>query len=295
MLRLIGVPYHLGRVGVGMGAGPLRLLAAGATDALRRLGHDLEIEDVERGAAFAHEVGAHFAVLASVSRSTSRAVDEGAFPFVLGGNCSTVLGVVAGTGLGARGGVVWFDAHADANTPETTETGFLDGMPVAVLVGRCWSRLAAGIPAFVPLPEDRVLLAGVRDVDESEQRLVSASGMSLVGPDGVGGEGTLFCSALDALAKRVDSVHVHVDLDVIDTSDGYANEFACSGGPRLDDLLAAIRSVRARCAVNSVSLTSFNPDADSDGRALASALRIVGALGELVPVVSAHREGGTAR
>lgn len=295
MLRVLGVAYHLGRAGVGMGGGPLRLLASGATDALRRQGHALEVSDVEREAPFTNEVMAHFDVLASVARSTRRAVDEGVFPFVLGGNCGTVLGVVAGVGRGERGGVVWFDAHADANTPETTESGFLDGMPVAVLVGRCWSRLAAGIPGFAPLPEDQVLLAGVRDMDESEQRLVTSSGLSMVGPAGVAGAGSLFCSALEALAGRVDSVHVHVDLDVIDTSDGYANEFAADGGPRLGDLLEAIRSIRERCAVNSVSLTSFDPDVDVDGRALESALQIVAALGELVPDVSARPEAGTAR
>lgn len=193
-----------------------------------------------------------------------------------------MLGVVGGLGLADRGGVVWFDAHGDANTPETTDSGFLDGMPVAVLTGRCWTRLAAQIPGFVPLPDDRVLLAGVRSIDKDERELIDASEMALVSPEELSRDGR-FDRMLDELARRTDSVHVHIDLDVISLSDGRANEFATNDGPSLEALEDAIRSIARRCPINSISLTSYNPSSDVDGQALESAMRLLRALGEVGP------------
>lgn len=153
-------------------------------------------------------------------------------------SCSSVLGVVAGLGAGEVG-VIWFDAHADANTPETTSSGFLDGMPVAVLTGRCWSSIAAStIPGFVPLSDGRVVLAGVRSVDDDGQALLDTSQIGVVPAAGMA-DGAAFGKVLRGLSARVDSVHVHVDLDVIDLDDGRANEFAAAGGPTLDALDAA--------------------------------------------------------
>ena len=71
------------------------------------------------------------------------------FPLVLAGNCNAAVGVVAGLGPGAA--VLWCDAHADFNTPETTTGGFLDGMGLATVTGRCWTSMAARVPGFVPV------------------------------------------------------------------------------------------------------------------------------------------------
>lgn len=279
MIRLICVPYHLGRHRVGMGDGPSRLLAAGAAQELTLLGERVAVSEVVLPVPFEHEIGAHFALQRAVAEHVGQAVADNELPYVLGGNCSCVLGAVAGLGRGARIGVVWFDAHADANTPDTTASGFLDGMPVAVLTGRCWQGLAAAVPGFAPLPDDQVVLAGTRSVDRQEQVLLDSSGLTLVPPAKLSAEPGVG-PAVSGLAERVDSVHLHVDLDVIDTRDGHANEFAVDGGPSLAALDAAIRTVGAQIAVSSVSLTSYNPTVDIDGRALGSAMRLLTTLGE---------------
>ena len=284
MIRLVCAPYHLGRHRDGMGAGPERLLAAGAADRLRSAGHAVEVVHVDVLRAPDHETGAYFAVQRSVATATAQAAAADAFPLVLGGNCGCVLGAAAGAGRGDAGGVVWFDAHGDANTPETTESGFLDGMAVAVLTGRCWQGLATSVPGFVPLPDDHVLLAGVRSLDRHERRLVEAAGISVVGPAGLrAADGAPFARALDDLGARVSGVHVHVDLDVIDPGDGVANGFAVGDGPPLDALTAAVGAIGAALPVHGASLTSYDPAHDTDGRAAASALRLLDALASLAP------------
>lgn len=282
MISLLSVPYHLGRHGVGMGAGPDRMLTAGAEQVLADLGHQVTVEKVSIPGMFEHEIGAHFKLQADLGEQVRRASADRAFPVVLAGNCSSVLGVVAGLRLGQRGGVIWFDAHGDANTPETTTSGFLDGMPVAVLTGRCWTAIASAIPGFIPLADDHVVLAGVRDIDDDERALLDSSQIAVVPPSDLT-DGAPFAEAVSALATRVDSVHVHIDLDVIDLADGHANEFAAAGGPSLDALDAAIAQIGEHCEVNSVSLTSYNPSVDQDGRALQSGMRLLRTLGTLAP------------
>ena len=90
-------------------------------------------------------------------------VEEGRFPLVLAVNCFTSLGTVAG--LGRDVGVVWFDAHGDFNTPDTTTSGFLDGMGLAMLLGDGWRELRQTVEGLRPVPAEHALLVGARDID----------------------------------------------------------------------------------------------------------------------------------
>jgi arginase len=139
---LLSIPYDSGMRGARMGAGPDALLAAGLASRLTASGHevsDTAIELPESG--FFPEAQAAFALDRSLARTVSACIARGAFPMVLSGNCISCIGTVGGIGDPALG-AIWFDAHGDFNTPETTRSGFLDGMSLGTLTGRCWRALA---------------------------------------------------------------------------------------------------------------------------------------------------------
>jgi arginase len=140
-VRTIIAPYDSGYRGLRMGAGPDHLMEGGLPEMLR---------STERSTlSFAHvspevdppaEVATAFELDCLVSEQVREAVAGGEFPLVLSGNCNTAVGTISGLGASDLG-VVWFDAHADFNTPETTTTGFTDGRGLAVAVEHCWKAM----------------------------------------------------------------------------------------------------------------------------------------------------------
>jgi hypothetical protein len=162
-VRLIQVPYHLGRKGEVLGAGPAPLAHA--------IGGDSVV--VERPGEFRNEAKAVFEVVQALATAVRETVDDGLFPLILGGNCSSALGAV--TGLDRDVGVVWFDAHGDFHTPDSTPTGFLEGMVLALLTGEGWDELRRGLRT---VPPDRVVLVGARDFEPSEEERLARSAIT---------------------------------------------------------------------------------------------------------------------
>jgi arginase len=124
-------------------------------------GDHFAVDNVEVQGQVPLEVGTSFAVARRIAESVRQAVSSGAFPLVLAGNCLSCVGTLGGLGAPSPA-IIWLDAHGDFNTPETTVSGFLDGMALATAVGRCWGKLAATIPGFCPVPEKQVVLVGAR-------------------------------------------------------------------------------------------------------------------------------------
>ena len=271
-ILILAVPYDSGHRGLRMGGGPEHLLDNGLREALETRGRRVRSELVHAEGDLPAEVTTAFEFDRLVSRKVRAAVSEGEFPLVLSGNCNTSVGTLAGVGPEGLG-VVWFDAHADFNTPETTTTGFSDGMGVAVAVGHCWKAMAAGVPGFAPVLEENVLLVGTRDVDPAERERLDASEVGLVAADRIEREGLrALAVALDALRSRVGRVYVHLDLDVLDAGKvGKANEFASEGGLSAEELEAALGMVRERFAVAACGIASYDPAFDADGRILRTA------------------------
>src|SRR5262249_14904010 len=148
--HLLTVPYDSARRGERMGRGPDALLAAGVAEHLRGQGRAVVVERVETADAFPLEVGTTFDLVRRLAAGVRAALAAGHFPLVLAGNCFSALGTLAG--LGEEVGVAWFDCHGDFHTPETTPSGFLDGMALAGAVGLCWTKVAAAVPGFRPVP-----------------------------------------------------------------------------------------------------------------------------------------------
>jgi arginase len=273
-VRTIVVPYDSGQRGLRMGGGPDRLMDKGLPQMLRSENRpSLAFVDVVPEANPPAEVAVAFELDRLVSEQVREAHAKGEVPLVLSGNCNTSVGTLAGVGPEGLG-VVWFDAHADFNTPETTTTGFTDGMGLAIAVGHCWKKMAESVAGFSPMEEENVVLAGTRAVEPAEEERLSASGVAVVGADRIRREGLgALAVALDGLLGRVGRVYVHLDLDVLDpTKVGRANEFAPEGGLTAEDLETALGMVRERFSIAAAGIASYDPSFDADGRVLAAAL-----------------------
>jgi arginase len=263
-LHALVVPMDSGHRRWRMGAGPERLIERGVLDGARARGVDVTVERYDAKSTRG-EVGSAIEIAAWLSERVVAARGAGGFPLVLSGNCASSLGTVAGLTqrAGRQPGICWFDAHADFNTPETTESGFFDGMALAALAGRCWTRLTATIPGFRAVPEARVLLFGTRSLDDAEARLLAASAMRRVGARDDPGSTT---KQLAALRVPVRDVYVHVDLDALDPSEGTVNVYSCAGGFTRKRLVEIVGEVAATFDVAGLALTAYDPAFDRDNR-----------------------------
>lgn len=260
-LHALVVPYDSGFRGKRMGAGPERLLASGLFDGLTGL--DVTVTTFESSRGFRGEIGSAIEIQRWLAARVAAARADGAFPLVLAGNCMTAVGTVAGLQSRSRRvpGVCWFDAHADFNTPETTESGFLDGMALAMLTGRCWQRLKKSVP-LRPIPESQVLLFGARDVDPLERKALEASEIHWLKRLG---DAPLASEKLGAMRERFGEVYLHIDLDVLDESEGKANSYASKGGLTRARLQQLVQEIGASFHVGAAALTAYDPSCDPEG------------------------------
>jgi arginase len=270
-VQIFAVPFDTGRRDIRMGRGPARLLEGGFEAVWARHGHDVATEWIEVPPAGAGDVRTSFDLYRVLATRVRAAHAEQRFPIVLAGNCGVTVGAVAGLN-DVRPAVVWFDAHADFNTPETSPSGFLDGMAVAILTGRCWRPLTANISGFEPVPDARVALVGARDLDPPERDAIDASAIVQIGAD---------LHGLDELFSDAAAVWLHVDLDALDAAEGRANQFATSGGLTAAQLVDAVRRLASRLSIVGIAFTSYDPATDDDGRVGNAALKVATTLAEL--------------
>ena len=193
---------------------------------------------------------------------------------MVGGNCTAVPGMVGGLqrGLGAttRIGLVWFDAHGDFNTPRTTISGMLGGMPVAVVAGLCHPAWRAGAGQEVALPTDRIVMVDVRDLDPREEELINATDVtrtSITGPE--------LAAAVGRLAAETDLIYLHIDLDVLDQSLVPSHRTPAPGGPDVAQTVAAVETVLDTGAVGAFALVSACTTGPGGEVALASAIELL--------------------
>lgn len=271
-VEVIVVPWDSGRRAWRMGAGPLHLMERGLRERLAALGLDAHVTVVDPQGLPANDPTSAFAIGDEIARHVQRARAHRRFPLVLAGNCSSALGTVAGMGA-TSAGVVWFDAHGDFNTPETSTSGFLDGMALAMLTGRCALDRTAGISNFRVVPDEAVVHAGARDLDDAERPALERSGVRVVAPGSAISE--QLAAAVEGWPDAVVEAYVHVDLDVLDADEATVNEYAAAGGITLPDLLACIDAVATHVPIGAAALTALDPVADADGRATAAAFAVI--------------------
>lgn len=277
-IRLIVVPYEVGRLRDGVGKGPEHLLEAGAEEALRSAGADVTRVTLELTGKPSDEIDASFELIRMTAREVAAAMSAGEFPVVLSGSCAYPgVGVVNGLGE-VTPAVLWFDAHGDFNDPATGDSGYFDGMGISVLTGSAWQGMLATVDGAEPIPETAVLHVGGRDFDAPEVVRVEASELNLLTVDGLRGGGLPV--ALDSLRPEPSGIYLHLDLDVIDGEQVPVNIYGAPGGLTPGELEAAVASILETQPIRAVSLTAYDPEVDVGDAVPPIALRLLRALAE---------------
>jgi len=212
-----------------------------------------------------------FKLNAQLSKAISEIVNAGTFPIVLAGNCITSSGTASGLDSEDLH-MLWLDAHADFNTPETTESGYLDGMALSIACGRCWTRLSATNPRFRRVKEENVTLVGTRDLDGEEARTLSESKVTVFTPE------RLRKNSLqipDQIGPRDTELFIHLDADVLDADAGRANRFASKGGLLENEVNHLLSWAISSYQVVGLAIAAFDPGHDAAGSIKAILTRLI--------------------
>jgi arginase len=253
-----------------MGLGPARLAEVGVASIP---GVSLRAVEVEERP---FELGTTVRVLRSISEKVRLAAQDHCFPMLLAGGCISTVGALAGLNSDPSA-MIWFDAHADFNTPETTVSGFIDGMALAVASGRCWRNLTASIPGFHPVPERNLVLIGARHFDPEERQALEGSEITCL--DTLGSRSKGWEQALPAVLRKLpERVYLHVDLDVLDRSEAVVNEYSSPGGLTLTELLQIIGLIAHERALVGAAITAYDPAVDGDGKAANAGVAVANEL-----------------
>ena len=216
---------------------------------------------------------------AAIAATVAGAIRSGAAPVVTGGSCVSLPGVLGGLQQGygptARIGLIWFDAHGDFNTPKTSQSQMLGGMPVAVSAGLCYPtwREAAGLVA--PIPTDRIVMVDVRNLDPAERTLIEATDIRIVAVPDRTAETSPFAAAVADLAATVDHIYLHVDADVLDARYQPNHPTVEPDGPSLEDVNAALDAVLATGKVRAFGVVAVNPNGPDGPTSLASGMAMI--------------------
>lgn len=257
-ILLIDVPYDCGQFGARMGAGPAYLIERGLAESLRAAGYTVRRASVRLPDAFHTEWRALSVMQEQISRLIQQTHVSGERALILSGNCAPAALGVLSAGTSSNTAVIWLDAHADFNTPETSPSGFLDGMALAIAVGHCW-RACAPLFQTNPVPEEHVIQIGVRSVDDEERQRLERSRVHQSAADP-----TAVRRTLDVVSGPLRHAYVHLDLDVVDASELRANQYALNGGPSVESVAAIIAAAGARVPVDAAALTALDPSIDGE-------------------------------
>ena len=269
--RVILSPYDSGQCRRRMGCGPERIFESGMKALFGRLGIAFDSDEVKPENPFPSEISSTFQLCRQISKCVRDCCQEGIFPIVLSGNCNAAIGTVSGCGA-RETAIVWFDGHGEATTPETTISGFLDGMPISILLGRAWQTLAKSVPGFSPIPGSRIVLFGARDLEAAERTLLETAGVRQMATV------ERLREHFSLPADEIKQVYLHVDLDVLDPSVARSNQWTPPNGISLEVLIRAIQEVKTRGSIAALGIASYDPQVDQEGKALAAAVRVAEAV-----------------
>ncbi|MCC7237300.1 MAG: arginase [Bryobacterales bacterium] len=290
-VAVIGAPLDLGagRRGVDMGPSAIRLARLDAR--LEALGYEVDdLGNVEVDQPESRPVGRENArylpeITAScrrLSKTVERALSEGRFPLVLGGDHSVAAGTVAGVARHFRKrkqnvGLIWIDAHADMNTPETSPSGNVHGMPLASLVGMGPEELVS-LGGFAPkVRPENVVLVGIRDVDQLEKPHIKSSGVRAFTMRAIDERGLrdVMNEAIRIASDGTAGFHVSFDMDSVDPADAPGVGTPVRGGMTYREAHLALELVCDSGRMVSLEVVEVNPVLDVANRTAELAVELV--------------------
>lgn len=291
-IAVIGVPMDLGQTRRGVDMGPSAIRYAGIIERLQKLGyivHDLgnihvprskngTVENKEQKLRNLNEV-------AQVNEELAKKVDEqvtlGRFPLVLGGDHSIAIGTIAGVSKHYKNlGVIWYDAHGDINTEETTPSGNIHGMPLAVSLGLGHERLTNILNQKPKIKPENVVLIGIRDLDEGEKQLLRQLKIKVYTMHEIDrlGMPQVMEETIAYLKKRTDGVHVSFDLDGIDPKDSPGVGTPVVGGLTYRESHLALEMLSEADIVTSAEFVEVNPMLDERSKTANLTVALAGSL-----------------
>ncbi|QUG43462.1 arginase [Psychrobacillus sp. INOP01] len=288
-ISIIGVPMDLGQNRRGVDMGPSAIRYAGVVERLQELGHS--VEDAGDIAIGRREVSQNSKlrnleeVVAANTILANRVHDiigEGNFPIVLGGDHSIAIGTLAG--LADRYdnlGVIWYDAHADLNTAETSPSGNIHGMPLAVSIGLGHEELV-NIRDFAPkIKPENVVIIGARSVDPGERELIKEKGIKVFSMheiDKLGMSEVMTQTIQYFQDRKVDGVHLSLDLDGLDPLYTPGVGTPVAGGISYRESHLAMEMLYASSLITSAEFVEVNPILDEKNKTADVAVGLMGSL-----------------
>lgn len=291
-ISIIGVPMDLGQSRRGVDMGPSALRYAGAIEKLEELEfkvHDLGDIPINRPSADqANQSNSTLKNLVQVieaneklSDMVDREIESGRFPLVFGGDHSIAIGTLAGISKHYESlGVIWYDAHGDLNSEETSPSGNIHGMPLAVSLGIGDDRLT-NISAYEPkVKPENIVIIGARSLDPGEKALIREKGIKVFSMHEIDRMGmpAVMEEAIDYLKERTDGVHLSLDLDGLDPSGAPGVGTPVIGGMSYRESHLAMEMLAEAECITSAEFVEVNPILDEKNKTAVAAVALMGSL-----------------
>ena len=293
-VAIIGAALDLGAGRRGVDMGPSAIRYAGLHERLQGIGYDVldwgdvetavleATEETDESARYLPEIKA---ACGRVARLVGLALDQGLVPLVLGGDHSVAMGTLGGlAGAAGVGGVLWIDAHSDLNTPETSPTGNVHGMPLAAAIGLTDDRFDSGAWTLPAVEPERVALVGLRSVDARERERIRELGIrayTMSDIDRIGIERAIRESLAHIAGPGF--VHVSLDMDALDPEVAPGVGTPVRGGLSYREAHLALELVAESGLAGSLEVVEVNPILDRENTTAALAVELVAsALGKTI-------------
>jgi arginase len=276
-VTLIYVPLHLGCSHRGVSMGPAAMRVAEVAERIAKFGFrvDSEVEiTIPPSVCWFEDLTAKCvpeiaAVVKDVAEAVEAALHKGTIPITIGGDHSLAIGSIAGVSnyyrkLGKEFGLVWFDAHGDINTPDTTSSGNVHGMPLACSLGIGDKRLTELLGFSPKISGEKTVLIGIRDIDAGEREIIASSGISAFTIKDIDqyGLGKVIDDALEALGPDIPGVHLSFDIDVMDPDVAPGVSTPARGGITYREAHLALEMLAEKRLVRSIDIVELNPAMD---------------------------------